>query len=168
LGALGQNWHQFGPGTSIQTNAFAPQPGSFGSTPQQSQVFDPTAGPFGGKQIDLWVFKTSDGLTPHFGPGDNGNVLEYGLYTELLTLDPGTGKPLWTFPNSGPPTGGNETSIDTSQVDMAYYGQFVQSGGSVISLELFPVAAVPEPGPLALFGFGLIFVGVVSHRVRRR
>src|SRR5947208_7193495 len=55
-------WNQFGPGTSIQTTVLATEPGSFGSSSAQSQVYDPLAtdGGFANQPLDLWVFKTID------------------------------------------------------------------------------------------------------------
>jgi hypothetical protein len=139
-------------GTSISTSLLSPQPGSFSG---DNQVFDPNTTGFAGKQIDLWVFLTTDGSTP---TANYSNVLEYGLFTAL-------GNGSWVFPSSGIAA---QTTIDTSQINTIYYGGQIPATGTATSYQLAQVAAVPEPNSVALFGFGLVFVGIVSQRVRSK
>src|ERR1043166_7760651 len=90
LAALGANWHLFD-ATYIQTldrgGEFAAQAATSSTT-------------FDNKQVFLWIFKTSDNLSPptDFSTG-SGNVLEYGLFSSTV------GSSQTTFPWFFPPQG---------------------------------------------------------------
>jgi len=135
---LAAHWHLFS-ATNIRT--IFGVPGSFAASASSTDTS------FSGKQIDLWVFKTSDNLSPNFSTF--ANVQAYGLYTSSDVS--------WVFPpvGFGP---GSTTSIDTSKVDQSFWGTI--NGSTSLGL-----AAVPEPSCLALLGLGLF--GLICRRVRR-
>ena len=152
LVVLGANWHLFD-STTIRT--VLGHQGSFGATSPTS-----TDAQFDNKAIDLWIFKTSDNLAP---ASDFHNVLEYGLFSSTVTKTATTWP--WSFPPQGTQPPGNAPILTTSDVDTAngifYYGK-LGTGGT--SLQLAPV---PEPGTLALMGFGLAFTGLLGRRIRQ-
>jgi hypothetical protein len=134
LNALAGAWNQFGV-TSIQhlPPFGTPQPGRFADSLSNGNAL------FAGRQISLWIFKTSDNAAP---VGDFSNVLEYGLYTSSLAN--------WTFPTLLPST------ISSSEADTAYAGDFIPSGPSTFgSLQL---TAVPEPGVASLLSLAAALV----------
>jgi len=151
LVALNTEWHLFGQ-TAFRPLPFPTSPPNQGRFGASASSFDAT---FGGKEIDLWVFHTSDNAAP---APDFSNVIEYGLFTGLGS----GGHTLWAFPAAGIAPG-NTINITTADVDHAYFGG-INSG---VSLQLAPVVSVPEPGAPALAGLGLVLFGLATRRLRR-
>jgi hypothetical protein len=136
--ALSDSWNMFSE-TSIQTIF-----GQAGRFADNDSTADPT---FDGRQIWMWIFKTSDNSGPR---PTYDNVTEYGLYTSTAGN--------WLFPEQGNLFPNNTTSVNSSEVmDMAF-GTF-----DINNLILSPV---PEPSlmGLAIVGGGLFF----TLRRRRR
>ncbi len=146
LTLLGQHWHLFD-ATNIR-NIFGTA-GAFGAA---GTGFDAS---FSGNQIYLWIFDTTDGLSPTV---TFDNVREYGLFSSTSASGP-EGETKWTFPGTTPPT--NVRNIDTSQVDEFLYGG--KLGGTPGSLQL---AAVPEPNALALLGVAFAVAVLAIRRPR--
>lgn len=153
LAFLGSHWDLFD-STYIQTLS---QGGEFAATgTSSSSLFD-------NKEIDLWVFLTSDGKSP---AADFHNVLQYGLFSSTVANNSGANTWAWVFPPQGSPPSDSPiiTSTDVKNFPVIYWGG-VTAGGA--SLQLEAITAVPEPSGLMLLGCGAILAGLVIRRKRQ-
>ncbi len=153
LPLLGANWNLFD-STTITTIT---GPGQFAA----SRTMTASDASFSGNPVDLWIFKTSDGLAP---ASDFHNVLEYGLFSSGVANNAGANVTQWIFPALGAPPPNNNpiwTSADVKNSPVFYWGG-INAGGT--SLELAPV---PEPSTAVLLGFGFVLASVLTRRIRR-
>ena len=141
LSGLLAAWHQLGV-TTVAT--IFGQPGRFADT---LSTVDPQ---FSAQKIALWIFKTSDNAAPSSG---FGNVSAYGLYSSTAL------NWLFSLTDAAPP--GNTTSINSSEVNQAYYGSYDSSHLVLASIGL---NAVPEPSSCYLLALGLGAFGIFSLR----
>lgn len=142
LQTLASHWHLFDSTAIIHAFGSPSLPGAFSKT--SPGISDSQ---FVSKQMDLWVFKTTDGLAPNFSTF--ANVSEYGLYTGAS----------WVFPGTTVPPG-SIISVATTGIDTAFAGS-INPG---VSLEL---AVVPEPSSLTLLGLGLGVCSLFGRRFRQ-
>jgi len=145
LSALAGAWQQLDFTTTKQIFG---QGGRFGSTASTSSTS------FDNQKIVLWLFKTTGNAAPVSG---FGNVQGYGLYSGPYSgsVPPA---PNWLFPlrDAMPPA--NSITVNSLQVDTAYFGTF--------DANHLLLAAVPEPSTYALLALGGVLV--LAARSRKR
>ena len=139
-GLLGA-WHQFG-ATAI-TTIFG-QAGRFADTTSTADA------QFSGQKVSLWVFKTSDNSAPAAG---FANVTAYGLFSSSALN--------WLFSAADAAPPGNTTSVNSSEVNQAFYGSY---DSSHLMLSGIGLNAVPEPSAFYLLALGLGGLGLCSGR----
>ena len=134
-------WHQLG--VTTMTTIFG-QPGRFADT---LSTVDPQ---FSAQKIALWIFKTSDNTAPSSG---FGNVSAYGLYSSTALN--------WLFSLTDAVPPGNTTSVNSSEVNQAFYGSYDSTHLVLASIGL---NAVPEPSACYLLALGLGAFSIFSLR----
>jgi hypothetical protein len=136
---LANNWHSVG-ATTIRS--IFGQPGHFGAD------FNPSDPTFSGQRICLWIFQTTDNGVPL--PGFQ-NLQGYGLYSSSAAN--------WLFPPWNLPVPGNLTSVTSSEVNQAYFGNFDTSH--------LVLTQVPEPATGALLLGGLVVWAMCRNAKQR-
>jgi len=148
------HWHLFD-STTIVT--LLGNPGRYNKTTPTS--FDSS---FDNRTASLWIFQTTGNNAPN--TSTFANVLEYGLYGSTVPTLGNTFQ--WVFPAQGTPVGLNApvwTSSDIKSAGVFYYGSF-DSANNAVELQSL---AVPEPGGVTLFGFGLVLAAASLRKFRR-
>lgn len=139
LSALAGAWNELG-FTTVAT-VFG-QPGLFGGS---QSAYDPK---FDAQKICMWIFQTINNNAPN--PALD-NLLGYGIYSSTTNN--------WIFPHQTDVPPSNTTSINSSDINQAFFGAFDPT-----HLTLTPV---PEPSTYALLALGLIPLAAIRKFKKR-